>query len=365
MSADLTAIKAAMTAAGFSPSSGSDWTVDDSNQYLDYCNLHWPITVETALVGLAYPGVLPDGFPGKIPTPPHVLQSIAVTGTATAVAGGTQQLTATGTYATAPTTADLTASATWVSSDTAVATVSAGLVTAVAAGTTSITAAQDSITSPGFPFTVTATPQAEAPEVKPNTPPAAEALKPDGTIVAGTGIPATNANSASDNVMQTFLIPLIAHTQDAGPGTDGAYSVELQDGQDFGVAFGATLLKGNDGSIAMTDLYDVKLSIEVGGKTANFDLVSVPTQPQKYNWASVEQPSYIITDSATNATGTTSQNVTRLTFLKDAGLVDDVVGNVTVTMVATHKSNNAATTNQITVAVTQAAPAPTDPDTGA
>jgi hypothetical protein len=300
--------------------------------------------------------VLPTGFPGKIPTPPHVLQSIAVTGTGTATVGGTQSLTATGTYATAPTTANITSSATWVSSAPAVATVAAGVVTAVSAGSANITAALDGITSPAFPFTVTAIPNAETPVIEPNTPPAAPSLKPDGTIIAGDGIPATNANTAGDAVLQSFLIPLVAGNSDAGPGTDGAYAVELQDGQQFGLAFGVTLVKANDGSVSITDMYDVKLAIELGAKTANFNLVSVPTQPQKYNWVSVEDPSYIITDSATNDTGTSSQNVTRLSFLKDAGLLDDVIGDVTATLVTTHTGDNAVTTNKITAAVTQAAP---------
>lgn len=156
MSADLSAIKAAMTAAGFSPSAGSGWTVSDTKQYLDYCNLHWPVTVETALVGLAYEGVLPDGFPGKEPAPTRTLQSIALTGTATAAVGATSQLTATGTYNIAPLTEDITATATWASSDTTKATVAAGLVTGVAVGSSNITASLDGVTSPADPFTVTA-----------------------------------------------------------------------------------------------------------------------------------------------------------------------------------------------------------------
>lgn len=66
--------------------------------------------------------------------------------TSTLAPGGTQQLTATGNYSDG-TSHDLTSTATWASSATAVATVdSQGLVTAVSAGTTTITASYQSVT---------------------------------------------------------------------------------------------------------------------------------------------------------------------------------------------------------------------------
>lgn len=70
-----------------------------------------------------------------------VLTSISVTpSSATLSVSGTQQLTATGTYSDSST-PDITNSVSWVSSDTAVATVSStGLVTAVAGGSATITA---------------------------------------------------------------------------------------------------------------------------------------------------------------------------------------------------------------------------------
>lgn len=156
MSADLSAIKTAMTAAGFSPSSGSDWLVSDSAQYVQYCAIKWPMTREQALMGLPYPGILPDGFPGKNPTPPRTLLSIAVTGTATCAVGATSQLTATGTYDVAPLTEDITATATWTSSTPATATVGQGLVGGVAAGSSNITASVGAVASTPLAFTVTA-----------------------------------------------------------------------------------------------------------------------------------------------------------------------------------------------------------------
>ncbi len=74
------------------------------------------------------------------------LKSIAVTPTPTTLyAGATQALTATGTYSNA-TTQNLTGGATWTSSNTAIATVSAaGVVTAVTNGTATITAQSGTI----------------------------------------------------------------------------------------------------------------------------------------------------------------------------------------------------------------------------
>lgn len=83
------------------------------------------------------------------------LVSVAVTPpTATIAALATQQFTATGTY-TDSSTADLTASATWVSATPAHATIAAGgLATGVATGTTNITAQSGIRTSPAAVLTV-------------------------------------------------------------------------------------------------------------------------------------------------------------------------------------------------------------------
>ncbi|SDJ03730.1 Ig-like domain (group 2) [Frankineae bacterium MT45] len=77
-----------------------------------------------------------------------VLNSLAVTpATASALVGATTQFHATGTYSDAST-ADLTSTASWSSSNPGVATVnSAGLVTAVGAGTATITATSGSVSN--------------------------------------------------------------------------------------------------------------------------------------------------------------------------------------------------------------------------
>lgn len=83
----------------------------------------------------------------QTPIPPSLI-SIAVTPTtATINIGQTQQFTATGSFANGST-SDITTSVTWVSSNTAVATITtSGLATAVGAGSTSITASLGFVTS--------------------------------------------------------------------------------------------------------------------------------------------------------------------------------------------------------------------------
>ena len=89
--------------------------------------------------------------------PPPTLTSISVTPTnASTEEGATQQFTATGTFSDSST-ADLTSSATWASSNEPVATIDAsGLATGVSAGTSNITATQDGVTSNSATLEVTA-----------------------------------------------------------------------------------------------------------------------------------------------------------------------------------------------------------------
>jgi hypothetical protein len=87
------------------------------------------------------------------PVQQHTLTSIQVTLAQATVADGlTDQLTAAGKYSDG-TSQNLTASVTWTSSATSVATVSAGVVTTLAQGTAEITGSLSGVTSP--PVTVT------------------------------------------------------------------------------------------------------------------------------------------------------------------------------------------------------------------
>ena len=97
------------------------------------------------------------GGGGGASSPAATLQSIAVTPSNPSIAAAaTKQFSATGTYSDG-TSQDITASLTWTSSNTGIATVSAsGLATGVAAGTTTITATSGTI-SGSTSLTVTTT----------------------------------------------------------------------------------------------------------------------------------------------------------------------------------------------------------------
>ena len=159
-----TELKAAMEAKGLAVSEGDSWNGVDAHSYRQFLYFGYNNLPDVVgFYGLQYTELLTaqdEEFPGAGgDTPPvRALQSIAITGTATAAVGATSQLTATGTYNVAPLTEDLTSSAVWVSDTTANATVAAGLVTGVAAGTSSITASIGEVTSAPTTFTVTAAP---------------------------------------------------------------------------------------------------------------------------------------------------------------------------------------------------------------
>ena len=99
------------------------------------------------------------GSGGGPPPPPPTLTSISVTPiSASIVEGQTQQSTATGHFSD-ESTADLTSTAVWESSDAAVATIDAsGLATGVSVGTTNITASKDGVTSNTASLEVTTPP---------------------------------------------------------------------------------------------------------------------------------------------------------------------------------------------------------------
>ena len=88
-------------------------------------------------------------------TVPTTLTSISVTPTSASIAaGGTQAFTATGHFSNG-TSANISSSATWVSSNTGVATInSSGLATGVTSGTSNITAASSGVTSNAAALTV-------------------------------------------------------------------------------------------------------------------------------------------------------------------------------------------------------------------
>lgn len=102
---------------------------------------------------------IPASVIGSLTVSNPALQSIAVTPTSESlIVGGTTQLAATGTYSSGPT-QNLTSSVSWLSANTAVASVSvSGLVMAVGPGTTTISSSLNGITSNSIGVTVTAPP---------------------------------------------------------------------------------------------------------------------------------------------------------------------------------------------------------------
>ena len=99
-----------------------------------------------ASIGIAFVVAVFAAACSSSPTSSTTVASIAITGSAPAV-GSTSQLTATATMSNG-TTQDVTSSATWVSGDATIATVSgAGVVTGVSAGSTTVTATYQSVTA--------------------------------------------------------------------------------------------------------------------------------------------------------------------------------------------------------------------------
>src|SRR5690606_568876 len=119
-----TELKAAMTQLGYQTSSGTRWTASDDTAYRSYLYLHQNnLTPYLGKMGMAYAGILPEGFPG---TSTKTLVSLAISGyDAPLLIGVPQQLVATGTYDD-ESTEDVTASVNWGPAEERVATVEGG-----------------------------------------------------------------------------------------------------------------------------------------------------------------------------------------------------------------------------------------------
>lgn len=184
-----------------------------------------------------------------------------------------------------------------------------------------------------------------------NVPPSQLSLNPEAPqyFRVGTGIPAENSTVGTDSVIELFLAPLVAGTGDLGPSVAGAYAVTLSPGQELGMVFGATLLA----SFRITSLYDVDLTVAAGGDSVTLALVRDTSTPSGYVWS--DGAAYNITDSTGNTGQTTVQNVTRLSYLVDAGLLPAAAldpGVSTWALSAEHRETGEIVTATVTVAVT-------------
>lgn len=130
-------------------------------------------------------------------------------------------------------------------------------------------------------------------------------LKPDGTLIVGTGISGANASVGSDGVIELFVAPFIGDV--SGSELTYPYSVELQDGQELAFAFGVTLKSGY--GVRITEYYDVTMVLDLNGTPKTLHLIPANTK-SGYTWT--DNAGYNITDSDGDLH--TVQNVTRPSF---------------------------------------------------
>ena len=136
------------------------------------------------------------------------LSSIAVTpNPATSLkVGSTEQFTATGTYSD-NSTANITSSATWASSDNTKATILAGgLATGVAVGTTNITAALGSVTSPAVSLTVISATTSSPPTVTGISPSSGSTAGGTSVTITGTGFTGATAVNFGKTAATGFIV---------------------------------------------------------------------------------------------------------------------------------------------------------------
>lgn len=162
-----------------------------------------------------------------------------------------------------------------------------------------------------------------------------------GNLFTGSGNKPTNMQVATDGFIELALGPGIVNKAVYPESTAGKYAIELETSDASNLRFCVGVPTGS----VITDLYDVKMSYSDGSKTVDFNLVKAETG---YTWNQVQDPSYIITDSAF-ATGNVCQNVTRLNWF-----FDTMIGNFTTIMTATPKFDDGkVVTCQIEVAITK------------
>ena len=168
--------------------------------------------------------------------------------------------------------------------------------------------------------------------------PSTFSLKPDGTLIVGTGINGANASVGSDGVIELFVAPFIGDV--LGSELTYPYSVELQDGQELAVAFGVTLKSGY--GVRITEYYDVTLQIIKGSEEKVLTLIPANTK-SGYTWTDGE--GYNITDSDGDLH--TVQNVTRPVWFNFGGEGQVVFMIVAYSKIAGH--DTAVVTVPVTV----------------
>lgn len=123
-----------------------------------------------------------------------------------------------------------------------------------------------------------------------------------GMLYTGSNNAPTNMQVATDGFIELALGPSIVKVPTYPESKSGKYTIELAEGQESNLRFCVGVKSG-----IITDLYDVQMLYSNGSITKTFDLVK---SESGYNWAQVEDPSYVITDSAFGD-GNVCQNITR------------------------------------------------------
>ena len=150
-------------------------------------------------------------------------------------------------------------------------------------------------------------------------------VQENGNLYTGTSNMPTNMQVATDGFIELALGPGIVKKLFYPESTAGKYAFELKNDEASNLRFCVGVPTGN----VITDMYDVKMSYSDGSKTVDFNLVKA--DETGYTWNQVQDPSYIITDSAF-ATGNVCQNITRPNWF-----FDTMIGNFTTIMTATPK----------------------------
>lgn len=161
-------------------------------------------------------------------------------------------------------------------------------------------------------------------------------------LLVGSGNKPINMQVATDNFIELALGPgFVKKTTVYPESVDGTYNVELTTGQETNLRFCVGVKSG-----IITDMYDVQMTYSNGTITKTFNLVK---SEAGYNWAQVEDPTYIITDSAFGE-GNACQNITRPSWF-----FETITGNFVTIMTAQPKFDGGKTvTCQIDTIVTMA-----------
>ncbi len=330
-------LKAAMADAGYAVSDGDQWTVRDSVQYRQFCYHNYNgLVPHRDLMALAYPGIAPVGFPGTVEPKAPLLTILT-----SAVIQPTDQRPIVVYRIDGRTRTNVTDDCTFESSDPAVLEVDGPSITCLSYGVATLTVHHGDLVAS---TTVISTDEPVPALIEPNTAPDARTLNSNGTVLTGTGIPSQYAASATDGLLQTFVIPMVSGKRVIGPSDDdGIYRERLAWGEDASICIGVSDLAG-----VGFESYTIAVAVQVDNSSCSFLLEEREGQ---HVWTTTKDPDYVVDDNFDN--GVTVQNAMRLRHLKEAGLILKDVGTVTLTVHAEHIATGSVFENSVTIHLTK------------